>query len=213
MLVRELATCPAVTCGPKATVTEVARQLRETDAGCVVVVDDEAQPLGICTDRDLVIRCLSEAWPHETPIECVMTRGVITLRADADIPRADDLLGTWGFRRLPMVNDEGRVAGVVTLDDLAVHFAAQLDRVVGVIRSERRAHTDRRRPGCVRSRSSPTSRVRSHTSGFAASPATGRPSAPPDHWSASVRGRSRSSTGPTWRARPSPPRSRRFDGT
>lgn len=140
MRIRDIATIPAVTCPPSATVTQVARTMMETDVGCVVVVDDDGRPVGICTDRDLVVRAVAGDWPAQTPVHAVMSHDVVSLPGDVDILRAGELMGSWSYRRLPILDDAGRVEGLLSLDDLAVLFATEVDRVVRVIRTERRAH-------------------------------------------------------------------------
>ena len=143
MKISDVATSPAVTCRPETTIGQVAREMKERDVGCVVVVDDDDRPVGICTDRDLVVRCMAASWPEQTPIRAAMSEGVAAVPGDADVLRAGELMGTWAYRRLPVVNGEGRVTGVLSLDDLAVLLAAEIDRVVAVVRTERRAHAAR----------------------------------------------------------------------
>ena len=140
MKISENATSPAVTCRRETTIAQVARMMKENEVGCVVVTDDDGHPVGICTDRDLVVRCIAGGWPDQTPISAAMSEDVATVPADADVLRAGDLMGMWAYRRLPVVNAEGRVMGVLSLDDLAVLLAAEIDRVVRVVRTERRAH-------------------------------------------------------------------------
>lgn len=136
MRVDELASHPTVTCRPDATLSEVAALMRDRDVGCVVVVDD-GRPVGICTDRDLAVRALPDAWPHQTPIRCLMTTAVVTLPADCDVLRAAEVMGARGYRRIPVVAPDGRLLGVLSLDDVAPALAGETDRLLGVLRGSK----------------------------------------------------------------------------
>jgi CBS domain-containing protein len=143
MRVEELATYPAVTCEADAPLEAVARQMKETDVGCVVVIDSERRPVGICTDRDLVVRGVANGVLPDWPVQSIMSRDVATVGADTDVLRAGEIIGSWAYRRLPVIDDDGRVIAVFSVDDFAVLLAAEIDRVAGVVRTERRAHAPR----------------------------------------------------------------------
>jgi signal-transduction protein with cAMP-binding, CBS, and nucleotidyltransferase domain len=138
MLIDDLATRPVVTCPREATITAVAKLLATTGVGCVVVVDDDGRPVGICTDRDLVVRALAASWHAHTPVHCAMTEPVVTMPAGTD---ADAALGTMQrlhVRRVPMVAADGRVEGLVSLDDVTAMLATELDAAARIARPRRR---------------------------------------------------------------------------
>jgi CBS domain-containing protein len=107
----------------------IARRMRDLHVGCVVVTRD-AHPIGIVTDRDLVVRVLAEGRsPNETCVADVVTYDATTLETDATLETAARTMREHGVRRLPIVNDDGRITGVVTADDLVTLLSRELSDV------------------------------------------------------------------------------------
>jgi CBS domain-containing protein len=116
---------------------DAAVQMRERHVGAVVVVEDD-RPVGIVTDRDLVLRgILGGRDPNATPVRDVMSRHLTVLRSDDRIDDAVSSIRTAGVRRLPIVDSEGKAIGMVTLDDLFVLIAGELSVAVGAVQSNR----------------------------------------------------------------------------
>jgi CBS domain-containing protein len=138
MLIDDIATHPVVSCPREATITAVASLLATTGVGCVVVVDDDGRPVGICTDRDLVVRALAGSWHAQTPVHCAMTEPVMTLPAGTHADAALEAMQRHGVRRVPMVAADGRVEGLLSLDDLTAQLAAELDAAARIARPRRR---------------------------------------------------------------------------
>ena len=152
MRVEEFARSEVVTASPDAPVRDVARSMLDRSVGSVVIVADD-EPVGIVTDRDLAVRLLVEEGPANVfdgnvdPADLtaadVMTSAPLVVAVGDELPRVLHHMNEAGARRVPVVDDDGAVAGIVTLDDVVIHLAgesthvsAQLDDVAGVIRSE-----------------------------------------------------------------------------
>jgi CBS domain-containing protein len=104
----------------------VARRLRDRHVGCLVVTR-EGRPVGIVTDRDLALRVVAEGRdPESTRIDDVVTFDPVMLRESDTVETASRSMQEHGVRRLPIVDDEGRVTGIVTADDLLVALGRQL---------------------------------------------------------------------------------------
>jgi CBS domain-containing protein len=117
-------------------VVEIARLMRAEHVGAVVIVDGK-QPIGIITDRDLALRVVAERRLPDVPVRELMTVQPVTVRRDQQI---DDVVRTMqeeGVRRVPIVDEEGAVAGLVSLDDISVLLAAELGVAVSAIRDDR----------------------------------------------------------------------------
>jgi len=100
------------------TVLTAARQMLEHEVGTLVVTDEEGMPDGIVTDRDIVLRCVAdELRPDKTKVGGIMTPAVHTVHEEATIEVALEELADKEVRRLVVVNDAGRVVGIVSLDD------------------------------------------------------------------------------------------------
>ena len=141
MTLRELATCPAITCVRTAVVTQVAREMLEHDRGFLVVVDEANRPVGVVTDRDLTLRVLGEGRRRDVPVGEVMTRPPTSVNVQSSALDAAKLMETHLCRRLPLVDDGGVVVGVLSLDDLlgeAVDEARHLTSVLTDVRRRKR---------------------------------------------------------------------------
>jgi signal-transduction protein with cAMP-binding, CBS, and nucleotidyltransferase domain len=134
MQVRHLTRKEPVSVGPETPVREVARVMDERVVGAVVVVDGE-RPIGIVTDRDLVVRLLARGLPDDARVDSVMTVDPVVLDADASPTRAVHLFERHAVRRLPLV-DAGRFVGLLAVDDLLVNTVADLTAVVRPITGE-----------------------------------------------------------------------------
>jgi CBS domain-containing protein len=101
------------------TIADAARVMRDSDIGDVVVMED-GQVSGIVTDRDIVIRAVSEGRdPDSTSVSEVCTTGVETIEPEASVDDALSLMREKDIRRLPVAKN-GRPVGILSLGDLAV---------------------------------------------------------------------------------------------
>jgi CBS domain-containing protein len=107
------------------TLEQAARAMRDRSVGCLLVTR-ASKPLGIITDRDLVIRGLAEGADPRTPVGDLATYGPVTLSVHDRIETAASCMRTHGIRRLPIVDDGGRAVGIVTADDLLVLLGRSL---------------------------------------------------------------------------------------
>ncbi len=126
---------PVVTIQPTQSVRDAALLMRDRHVGAVLVVDDD-RPIGIVTDRDIVMRAIIEGRdPNKTPIRDVMSGSLTVAASDQKIDDAVIAIRTAGVRRLPIVNAAGKVIGIVTLDDLVVLMAGELNLVAGAVQT------------------------------------------------------------------------------
>lgn len=132
MKVESLMTAPAITCNPETPLGEVARLMWTKDIGFLpVVAKDTGQLVGVITDRDALIGAYTNGkllW--EIPTEVSMARAVKTCRADMQVEEAEQIMGTNQVHRLPVVNGEGRLVGVISLNDIARRAATDADETL-----------------------------------------------------------------------------------
>lgn len=110
-----------------ATIREAAGLMDEAGVGAIIVTDD-SRPVGIVTDRDLVVRAIARSLPGDGRIDAVMSMGVVCIDADADLHEAVLMFSTYPFRRLPVVAGHV-VVGMITVDDLLVDLTGDLVNV------------------------------------------------------------------------------------
>ena len=124
-----------VTAAPQETLEAVALQMQKHNVGMVVVVEDR-RPVGIVTDRDLALALAVRGVPPHAPVEGVMTRKVLAIPDDTDVFAATRFIRECGVRRLPIVDRDDRLVGVVTLDDLVRFLGAELQNLAAGIEAE-----------------------------------------------------------------------------
>jgi len=108
-----------VAVSPDTPAVEVARIMGEKNVGSVVIVTGDNRPVGVITDRDLTIRVMAqEKNPGEVRAEDIQTRDVITFQDSMGIYEAIQKMTAEGIRRMPVVDDTGRLIGIVTMDDI-----------------------------------------------------------------------------------------------
>jgi len=118
--IRDVMTPMPCTIPANVSVVYAARAMRENDIGDVIVVDDE-RLLGILTDRDIIVRVLAEEKdPAATTVGDICSRELTTIRPTDSVGSAVRLMREKALRRLPVVEDNGEVVGIVSLGDLAV---------------------------------------------------------------------------------------------
>jgi signal-transduction protein with cAMP-binding, CBS, and nucleotidyltransferase domain len=119
--IREIMTPDPIIMQASDTATEAARVMRDEGIGNVIVYKDK-QLCGIVTDRDLTVRLLSERQhPAEATLESVCSREITALSPNDTTDAAVRLMRKKALRRLLVVED-GKVVGIVSLGDLAVHL-------------------------------------------------------------------------------------------
>ena len=105
---------------PETTVSEVAQLMKNDDIGSLPILDGE-QLAGMVTDRDIVIRAIAEGKdPRGMPVREVASRELITVNADQELSSALQLMASQQVRRLPVVDDDGRLVGILAQADVAV---------------------------------------------------------------------------------------------
>jgi CBS domain-containing protein len=122
MQVREVMTAELRSCHPEEPLLEVAARLAESGGGSFVVVssDEKSEPVGMLTLRDLTRAIARETAPfEELEVSNVMSRIVHACRADDKLWEACELMQLHGVRHLPVLDADGRVAGMLSVTDLA----------------------------------------------------------------------------------------------
>lgn len=138
-MLRELATCPAVTCRTTASVADAALTMAEANVGFLVAVDGGGQPAGVLTDRDIVLRAVARGRHHAT-VSDVMTRHPATVGDQATVTEAAQLMADRECRRLPLTDEAGTLIGVLSLDDLLRVAGDELGEIARAVRGTKHGH-------------------------------------------------------------------------
>ncbi len=149
MTISAICSREVITVHRDATVLHAAMLMRQYHVGDVIVIEDRegrAVPVGILTDRDIVIELVA------TDLDCrVITVGDIMLvhlavvKEDEGIFDAIQLMSSKGVRRLPVVDKNGSLLGIVTLDDVLQLLAKEFDALAKLVRHEQKNEASARR--------------------------------------------------------------------
>ena len=124
MKVRDVMTQPAFTCTPETPLDEASRLMEQAGCGTLAVVDDGKRLTGILTDRDLALAIgKMMVHPSRMAVREAMTQPVFTCRSNEPLSAAMERMADARVRRLPVVDDEGRVLGVLSIDDIVLWAA------------------------------------------------------------------------------------------
>jgi CBS domain-containing protein len=133
MRVSEAMTREVRLCTPGQTIREVAKIMAEIDAGSVPVGEND-RLIGMVTDRDIAIRAVAAGKGPETPVREVMSEHIHYCFDDEEIDDVAQNMGDIRLRRLPVVNRDKRLVGILSLGDVARSEGGETvgDAVVGV---------------------------------------------------------------------------------
>ena len=118
---REIMTANVTTATREMTLRDVARLLREGDMGSVPVIEG-GRLVGIVTDRDIVVRAIAEGKGPDTPVAEAMTTEIFSVRPDDFAFEAVRLMGDKQVRRIPVVEADGSLAGIISMADVALEM-------------------------------------------------------------------------------------------
>jgi len=137
-MIGEICSKPVVTITPTASVRDAARLMRQKKVGAIVVINSN-RPAGILTDRDIAVSVVANGRdPSAVTVGDIMHRDLTVIRADKGLMDAAKTFAAKGVRRLPVVDQKGKVTGILALDDLLIvlgnemgHVASALQRGLG----------------------------------------------------------------------------------
>jgi CBS domain-containing protein len=101
-------------------VQDAARIMRDEDTGVVPITEGE-NLVGVITDRDIAIRAIAEGKDGQTPVREVASQDLVTIDPQQDLDEALRLMAQHQVRRLPVVEEDGKLVGIVSQADVARH--------------------------------------------------------------------------------------------
>ena len=117
--VKQIMQTNLVTVDPKLSIFEAGRLMDEENVGTVLVIGEQKKLLGMVTDRQIVIRAVAHKRDlGTTTVDEIMTRWPMTIFPETTCKEALDIMGDYGYRRLPIEKD-GQLVGIISISDLA----------------------------------------------------------------------------------------------
>ena len=122
---------------PAETVQVAASRMHSRNVGTLVVIDEGSRPIGILTDRDLAIRVVGQGLhPAETTVRAVMSNPPRSVTESTSIESAITHMRSGPFRRMIVTDDDGRLVGLLSLDDVLDLLAEEFQEIGRLIRRE-----------------------------------------------------------------------------
>jgi CBS domain-containing protein len=135
MKLNDFFTRNVVTAGPDESLTKIAVKMQEHNVGTVIVVENR-RPVGIITDRDLALALGAQGLSPQVAVKKVMTQHVLAIPEDMGIYTATNFMRERQVRRLPIVDKQDHVVGIVTMDDLVRFVGRELYNLTEGIKHE-----------------------------------------------------------------------------
>ena len=149
MPIGELCIRQVVVASPSTSVLEAAKLMRQFHVGDIVVTDEikgKRVPVGIVTDRDIVIEVLAQGLDATgLSVGDIMIGDLIAVRENEGIFQTIQLMRAKGARRAPVVNNEGTLVGIVSVDDMVELLAEELGELAKLISREQKREAELRR--------------------------------------------------------------------
>lgn len=134
MPVKNLAVDP-ITAGKDGSIKELAERMDEEQLGDIIIVEDE-KPIGIVTDRDIALAVARNDDISSLTAADIMTEDPVVIHGDARGFELPETLAEAKVRRLPVVDQDGTLTGIVTLDDLVATIGEEMKDVATVIEAQ-----------------------------------------------------------------------------
>lgn len=140
MNVGTLCSRSVVTIDPNCSILEAANLMRRYHVGDVIAIElrnGTDVPIGILTDRDIVIDVLAnDLAPEDVTVGDVMGQNILLAKEIDGIPETLEEMRGRGYRRVPVVNNEGALVGILAVDDILELMSEQMSSIVGLILKE-----------------------------------------------------------------------------
>jgi len=120
MQIKDLMTQPVITCPADAMLDQAARLMWEFDCGMIPVIGDDGRLVGVVTDRDICMAAYTQGQAlSNIPVSTAMAKNVVAGHVSDTVEQLEWLMRTSQIRRIPILEGEDRLVGVVSLNDLA----------------------------------------------------------------------------------------------
>ena len=120
MKVSEVMTRDVVVANPRQSICDAAKLMAECDTGALPVGEND-RLVGVITDRDIAVRAVAKRLSPDTPVRDVMSQEVLYCFEDEEVEHVARNMADQQVRRLPVLNREKRLIGIVSIGDLALH--------------------------------------------------------------------------------------------
>jgi CBS domain-containing protein len=129
-----------VIASPGESISVIAGLMKKHHSGNVIIVEyknEKTIPVGIVTDRDIVIKVVAEGIPFDTvKASDIMSKQIYSVEEEHSIQETFDLMRANGIRRVPVINSKGELQGILTVDDILEIIADETSALAKTIKKE-----------------------------------------------------------------------------
>jgi CBS domain-containing protein len=138
MKISEICRSDVVSIDQNASAAEAAKIMKRSRIGSLIAIEEGSnKPIGIITDRDIVLKVIAEGKdPSSVKIAEFMSKNLYMENQDTDIAEVISMMKEKGIRRVPIIDDESRLCGIVSLDDLCLMVDKEQDNIADIIRKQ-----------------------------------------------------------------------------
>lgn len=133
MLVDAIMNTDVATVSRDHTALRVARMMRDSNVGTVVVIDDSRRPIGILTDRDISLQIVASGESAEAAVDQIMSTPVIAVPENSLVFDVLREMSSRRVQRVPVVDRDGRLAGIVSIHDALLILVAEMNNIADVL--------------------------------------------------------------------------------
>lgn len=119
MKVKDIMSKSVISLKPYDTIKDAAVLMHEHNIGMIPIVDEENYPLGVVTDRDMIVRGIAQNYDEKTRLEDIMTKNLITVDPNDAVASATHIMGHRQVRRLLVVDETGKLVGILAMADIS----------------------------------------------------------------------------------------------
>jgi CBS domain-containing protein len=139
MTIHALCNKNIITATATMTITKAISLMNDNHIGALIIIDDErgTMPIGLITDRDIALKACKEGTNlNDIQINDIMTKDLVILKDDQGIKETLDIMSEKGIRRAPVVNHNNELIGIISLDDLTLLLAEEIQSISKLIRNQ-----------------------------------------------------------------------------
>lgn len=135
MPVSEVMTTDVVKVEPDTKISDVVERMKDEEVGSAVVVEDDS-PISVVTDRKIALSVAEVSDIQDKSVQEIMSGDIIKGEESMTVMEALQQMSSESIRRLPIVDDEGSLVGIVTLDDIFVLISSELEQASDIVESQ-----------------------------------------------------------------------------
>ncbi|NLW86969.1 MAG: CBS domain-containing protein [Planctomycetes bacterium] len=122
MKAQDLMTRDVWSCTEDTSIQEAAKMMFEREVGALPIVDSEHRLKGMLTDRDICCRAVGQGKGFSTPVSEIMSKALHFVNDQTDIEEVESVMKEYKIRRLPVVDENRKLKGIISIGDLATHL-------------------------------------------------------------------------------------------